>query len=223
MRCPIKKTHLLILSFSFLWLACGIQAPEDYYFQFARMESWGEYNRQATGRATHESITHPENAEPLVVAFEVGKPPAELLGFVPYEIPEPEPASQLIRYIVRLKVPILLQQEALGQMFQKQSIQAKHWRLNDGRLAGKQNSVQVHFVPRALSDQAIKREFLMICAIVHGAQIAENTIDVIRGIVEDEDGTPQMVLETQITYYEAYLRGKIDRAEWETQVQLKRL
>ena len=222
MRFPVNKTCFLILGCSLLEFACAIQAPEDYYFQFAKMEGWGKYNRQETGRATHELITHPEDAEPLIIAFEVGKPPAELLGFVPYETPQPQPASQPLADTVRPKVTISLQRKVLRQMFEEQEIQAVHWRLNDGRLEGKQNIVQIHFVPRASSDQAIRKEFLMICAIVNGAQTQESTIDVIKGIVEGEDGTPQMILETQTASYEAYLSGQIDKAEWENRVQQKR-
>lgn len=222
MRFSINITHFFILSFPLVWFACAIQAPEDYYFQFSLMEEWGKYNRQETGRAPHASITHPENAEPLIIAFEVGKPASGWLGFVPYKVAEVRPASKPSTNAVKPKVPISLQQEVLRQMFQEQNIQAVHWRLNDGRLKGEHNIVQIHFIPHALSDQAIKKEFLMICAIVHGTQTQEDTVDVIKGIVEGEDGTPQMIVETQITDYVAYLRGQIDKAEWEAQVKLKR-
>ena len=60
-----------------------------------------------------------------------------------------------------------------------------------GGLKANRDAVQVHFVPRALSDRAIKQEFLMICAIVHGAQLEPDTIDVVRAIAEDEDGNPK--------------------------------
>jgi hypothetical protein len=223
-RFSINITYLFILSFPLVSFACAIQAPEDYYFQFSLMEEWGKYNRRETGRAPSTSITHPENAEPLIVAFEVGEPASGWLGFVPYKmtdvelVGEGEPSID----VLKPKVPISLQQEALRQMFQEQEIQAVHWRLNDGRLKGEHNIVQIHFIPSALSDQAIKKEFLMICAIVHGAQTQGNTVDVIKGIIEREDGTPRMIVETQITDYVAYLREQIDKAEWETQVKLRR-
>lgn len=222
MRISINRTHFFILSFPLIALACGIQAPEDYYFQFSLMEEWGKYNRRETGRAPNASITHPENTEPLVIAFEVGKPASGLLGFVPYKTAEEQLTSKPSTDTIKPRVPISLQQEVLRQMFQAQKIHAVHWRLKDGRLKGEQNVMQIHFIPHALSDQAIKKEFLMICAIVHGAQTQEDTVDVIKGIVEGEDGTPQMIVETQITDYVDYLRGQIDKAEWEIQVKLKK-
>ena len=217
-----KKAHFLILSLSFVWVACAIQAPEDYYFQFALMEAWGTYNRQETGRTLHEAVVHPENTDPLVLAFEVGSPPAELLGFVPYEVPDAQSDSQPANRVLP-KVPISLQQEALSQVFQEKNIQAISWRLKNGRLEGKQNLVQVHFIPRALSERAIQEEFLIICAIVYGSQTQENTVDVVRGIAEAEDGTPEVILEAQIANYTAYLTGQIDGQEWENRLQVKNL
>ena len=216
-----RKTYFLLLSFPFLGLACSIQAPEDYYFQFALMEEWGKYNRQNTGRTVHDVVSHPENADPLVIAFEVGNPPAELLGFVPYDIPEPRSASQPTDAVLP-KVPVFLQQEALRQIFQEKNIQAISWRLKNGRLEGKQNLVQVNFIPSAFSERAIQEEFLMICAVVYGAQTQENTIDVVRGIAEAENGTPQMSLEAQIANYTAYLLGEIDGQQWEGRLQVDR-
>ncbi len=222
MRFSIIRTHFFILSFPLIWFACAIQAPEDYYYQFSLMEEWGKYNRRETGRSPGESVIHPENAQPLVVAFEVGNPASGWLGFVPYKVVGDQPTSKPSSETTKPKVPISLQQEVLRRMFQEQKIQTVHWRLNDGRLDGGHNIFQIHFIPQALSDIAIKKEFLMICAIVHGTQTQEDTVDVIKGIVEGEDGTPKMIVETQVTDYVDYLRGQIDNAEWETQVTLKK-
>ena len=224
-KSPTLNVSLLFISLSFLFLACGFRAPTDYYFEFTLMEEWGEHNRRRTGREPHQVISHPEKTEPLVIAFEVGEAPSELLGFEPYEIPEPQPQPQPAdrpppRMV--LKVPISLQQDALRMVFQEQGIHATHWRLKDGRLEGKQNIVQVHFIPRAFSDRAIKEEFLMVCAIVHGAQLEKDTIDVVRGIAENEDGTPQMTLETQVTNYRAYLQERTNLQQWESQLRLRR-
>ena len=60
----------------------------------------------------------------------------------------------------------------------------------------------------------------MVCAIVHGAQLEPDTIDVIRAIAEDEDGTPKMRLETQVANYKAYLEGRINVREWESQLRV---
>lgn len=222
MRFSIIRTRFFVLSFPLLGLACAIQAPEDYYFQFSLMEEWGKHNRRETGRAPNESVIHPENAEPLVVAFEVGNPASGWLGFVPYNMAEDQPTSKPATDTIKPKVPISLQQEVLRQMFQAQEIHTVHWRLNDGRLDGGDNIFQIHFIPQTLSDKAIKKEFLMICAIVHGTQTQEDTVDVIKGIVEGEDGTPKMIVEIQVTDYVDYLRGQMDNAEWETQVTLKK-
>ena len=183
------------------------------------MEEWGEHNRRRTGRDPRHTISHPEKSERLAVAFEVGKAPTQLIGFKPYKIPEPQFAAQRPRRELP-RVPISWQQDALRQVFQEQKIRVMHWRSNDGRLESKQNVVQVHFVPRALSDRAIKQEFLMVCAIVHGAQLEPDTIDVVRAIAEDEDGAPKMRLETQVTNYKAYLEERINLAEWESRLRL---
>jgi hypothetical protein len=202
-------------------LACALHAPEDYYYEFALMEGWGEKNRQETGRRLHEVIHHPENTEPLVIAFEVGKPPAALLGFVPYETPD-SPELDRPPDVATPKVSISLQQEALRQLFDQRQIRVIHWRLKSGRLEENQNIVLLNFIPRALSDRAIKEEFLMIFAIVHAAQTQADTIDVIRGIAEDENGIPQMSLEAQVANYIAYLQGEIDGQGWEQRLRLQR-
>ena len=217
----VYLSNFLILSLPFLLLGCTLQAPEDYYYEFALMEGWGKANRQKTGRQLHEVIQHPENSEPLVIAFEVGKPPAALLGFIPYDAPDAPEVDQLPDS-ASLKVSISLQDEVLRQLFDEKQIRVVHWRLRNGRLKGDQNVVLLNFMPRALSERAIKEEFLMIFAIVHAAQTQTNTIDMIHGIAEDQNGTPQMRLEAQVANYTAYLQGKIDGQGWEQRLRLQR-
>ena len=214
-------SNALILSLSFLLLGCTLHAPEDYYYEFALMEGWGKTNRQKTGRELHEVIRHPENSEPLVIAFEVGKPPAALLGFIPYDVsdlPEVDQPST----IATPKVPISLRGEVLQQLFNEKQIRVVHWRLRNGRLRDDQNVVLLNFIPRAFSERVIKEEFLMIFALVHAAQTEADTIDVIRVMAEDENGTPQMSLEAQVVNYTAYLQGKIDGQQWEQRLRLQR-
>ena len=62
----------------------------------------------------------------------------------------------------------------------------------------------------------------MIFAIVHAAQSQTDTIDVIRVIAEDENGTPQMSLEAQVVNYTAYLQEKIDGQQWEQRLRVQR-
>ena len=64
----------------------------------------------------------------------------------------------------------------------------------------------------------------MIFAIMHGAQVQEekNTIDILRGIAQGEDGTPIMTLEAQTSNYKAYLQGQINIQEWENQLKIRR-
>lgn len=214
-------SNFLILSLPFLLLACTLHAPEDYYYEFALMEGWGETNRQKTGRQLHEVIRHPENNKPLVIAFEVGKPPAALIGFVPYEgadLPEVDQPSD----VTVSKVPISLRGEVLRQLFADKQIRVVHWRLKNGRLNDDQNVVLLNFIPRAFSERAIKEEFLIIFALVHAAQTQADTIDSIRVMAEDENGTPQMSLEAQVVNYTAYLQGKIDGRQWEQRLRLQR-
>ena len=192
--------------------------PKDYYFEFTLMEEWGEHNRRRTGRDPLQTVSHPEKSEPLAIAFETGKAPAQLIAFKPYKIPEPQPTDQSLQRTLS-RVPISWQQDALRQVFQEQNIQITHLRSKNGRLEGKQNVVQVHFIPRAFSDRAVKQEFLMVCAIVHGAQLETDTIDVVRAIAEDEDGTPTIRLETQVENYKSYLGERISLGEWESQLQ----
>lgn len=212
---------VLILSFLFLLSACSLQAPEDYYYEFALMEGWGKTNRQKTGRQLHEVIRHPENSEPLVIAFEVGKPPTALLGFVPYDVPH-LPEEDLSVDIATPKVPISLRDEVLRRLFNEKQIRVVHWRLKNGRLKDDQNVVLLNFIPRALSERAIKEEYLIIFAIVHAAQTQTDTIDAIRCVAEDENGTPQMSLEAQVVNYVAYLEGKIDGQQWEQRLRFQR-
>ena len=214
-------SNFLILSLPFLLLACTLHAPEDYYYEFALMEGWGKTNRQKTGRQLHEVIRHPENNEPLVIAFEVGKPPAALIGFVPYEgtdLPEvAQPSDATVS-----KVPISLRGEVLRQLFVDKHIRVVHWRLKNGRLNDDQNVVLLNFIPRAFSERAIKEEFLIIFALVHAAQTQADTIDAIRVMAEAENGTPQMSLEAQVANYTAYLQGKIDGQQWDQRLRLQR-
>ena len=177
-----------------------------------------KHNRQRTGRDPRQTVSHPEKSELLAIAFEIGKAPTQLIGFKPYKIPKPQLTDQPPQRMLP-RVPISWQQDAIRQVFQKQKIQVTYWRSKNGRLEGKQNVVQVHFIPRALSARAIKQEFLMICAIVHGAQLEPDTIDVVRAIAEDEDGTPKMRLETQVENYKAYLEERINLGEWESQLR----
>ncbi len=213
--------NFLILSFPFLLLACTLHAPEDYYYEFALMEGWGKTNRQNTGRQLHEVIRHPENSEPLVIAFEVGKPPAALVGFIPYDVPDLPEVGQPSNVAVP-KVPISLRGEVLRQLFIEKQIRVVHWRLRNGRLKDDQNVVLLNFIPRAFSERAIKEEFLMIFALVHAVQTEADTIDVIRVMAEDENGTPQMSLEAQVVNYTAYLQGKIDGQQWEQRLRLQK-
>ena len=214
-------SNFLILSLPFLLLACTLHAPEDYYYEFALMEGWGKTNRQKTGRQLHEVIRHPENNEPLVIAFEVGKPPTALIGFVPYEGPDLPEVDQPSS-VTASKVPISLRGEILRQLFIEKQIRVVHWRLKNGRLDDDQNVVLLNFIPRAFSERAIKEEFLIIFALVHAVQTQADTIDAIRVMAEDENGTPQMSLEAQVVNYTAYLQGKIDGQQWEQRLRLQR-
>ena len=213
--------NVLILSFPLLLLACTLQAPEDYYYEFALMEGWGKANREQTGRQLHEVIRHPENNKPLVIAFEVGKPPAALVGFIPYDASN-VPDTDLSPGVATPKVAISLPQEVLRKLFDEKRIRVVHWRWRNGRLKDDQNIVILNFIPRAFSERAIKEEFLMIFAIVHAAQLQTDTIDAIRVIAEDENGTPQMSLEAQAVNYAAYLQEKIDGHQWEQRLRVQR-
>ena len=217
------KPYFYVFSFSFVLLACGARAPSNYCFQFALMEEWGEHNRQQTGRALGMVVPHPESMDPLIIAFEVGGSPAELLGFRLLEAREGTASGHVRTVETQPKVRISLNQNALDGVFRDREIQVSYWQLQDGRLDGKQNIVTVHFVPHALTDRAIKTEFLMICAIVHGGQLdKKNTIDVIKGIAGKADGTLLMALEGQTVNYKAYIDEQISLQEWTDRLKMRR-
>ena len=82
--------------------------------------------------------------------------------------------------------------------------------------------MQIHFVPKAFSDIAIQREFLLLTAIAYGSQLEKNTIDIIRAIAEDDSGSPLMMLEGTINTYQQYFSGNIRLQDWRSQLQIKK-
>ena len=110
------------------------------------------------------------------------------------DVPEVDQPST----IATPKVPISLRGEVLQQLFNEKQIRVVHWRLRNGRMRDDQNVVLLNFIPQAFSERVIREEFLMIFALVHAAQTEADTIDVIRVMAEDENGTPQMSLEARV-------------------------
>ena len=64
-------------------LSCSYTPPKNYYIEFALMEEWGEHNRQQSNRQLGDVVVHPEESEPLTIAFEVGYAPRGLIEFIP--------------------------------------------------------------------------------------------------------------------------------------------
>ena len=204
---------------SFLLLSCSYTPPKNYYIEFALMEEWGEHNRQQSNRQLGDVVVHPEESEPLTIAFEVGYAPRGLIEFIPVA-EEFRVIPEVVPPIEKTKVIISIQERALETVFRQEKIHMVHYRAKNGRLTGKSNVVQINFVPASFSDRSIYAEFLMITAIVHGAQLEKDTVDVVKCVVEDDNGSPVMSLEGNILTYLKYKEALIEKQEWENQLQI---
>ena len=127
---------------------------------------------------------------------------------------------EVVPPIEKTKVIISIQEKALETVFRQEKIHMVHYRAKNGRLTGKSNVVQINFVPASFSDRSIYAEFLMITAIVHGAQLEKDTVDVVKCVVEDDNGSPVMSLEGNILTYLKYKEALIEKQEWENQLQI---
>ena len=204
---------------SFFPLSCSYTPPKNYYIEFALMEEWGEHNRQQSNRKIGDVVVHPEKSEPRAIAFEVGHPPQGFIGFMPVA-EESQIISEAPPPVKKPKVAIAIQDKALETVFRQEQINMVHYRVKNGRLKGKANVVQINFVPVSFSDRAIYAEFLMITAIVHGVQLEKDTVDVVKCVAEDDDGSPIMSLEGNISTYLKYREAEIGKKEWENQLQI---
>ena len=204
---------------SFLLLSCSYTPPKNYYIEFALMEEWGEHNRRQSNREVGDVVVHPEELEPLALAFGVGQDPQGFIGFVPI-LEEPLIVSNVPVPVKRAKIAVAIQEKALETVFRQEQINMVHYRAKNGRLKGKANVVQINFVPASFSDRAIYAEFLMITAIVHGVQLEKDTVDVVKCVVEDDNGSPIMSLEGSVSTYLKYREAQMGKKEWENQLQI---
>ena len=149
----------------------------------------------------------------------MGYAPQGLIEFIPIA-EEVRVIPEVVPPIEKTKVIISIQEKALETVFRQEKIHIVHYRAKNGRLKGKSNVVQINFVPASFSVRSISAEFLMITALVHGAQLEKDTVDVVKCVVEDDTGSPVMSLEGDVLVYLKYKEALIGKREWENQLQI---
>lgn len=196
-------------------VAC--QAPKDYYLEFAKMERLGQELRQSSRVPSR----HAEVQDPLLMAFEPGGQTSRLLRL---EIRTPgEGGRSEAAALFRERVPVEVNLQALEETLKQKGITVTGVRTVDGRLDNGDNVVRVSFVPQAFSDEAIYTAYLLILAVVRGADTGRGSVDRVIGIVEDESANTQMVLEGQLQDYIRYVeQGTISYQEWQNRLKIRR-
>ena len=183
------------------------------------MEKAGEEQRRETGRKPGEVVIPPGTIQPIVIALQPGYETSDLIKIhypsstieTPVAIkPEPE--------VPPARVPIGVSKTALGESF-AEKIQVIGIVTQNGRLIGMENSIQIHFVPKALSDEAIYRDFLLTCLVVQKLD-EKNTVDVVVSTVF-KDGAPYMVLRSKMKDCIDFAERRILYNEWTSRVIAK--
>jgi len=218
MKIRISKLLIIWLLICFAFFACN--APKDYYLHLSAMEKVGEEQRRETGRRPGEAVTPPETIQPLVIALQPGYEVSDLIRMdyasstveTPIVVkPEPE--------VVPARVAIGVNKTGLGESLAER-IQVIGIVYQNGRLNGAENSIQIHFVPQALSDEAISKDFLLICLVVQKLDEKDTVDEVISTVFKD--GTPYMVLKSKMKDCIAFAERKILYNEWIARVGVKR-
>ncbi len=209
-------TFIFPLVFLLTVLSC--YAPKDYYLELAKMEHLGAKLRQESGGIPSEQRME----DPVVLAFEPGQTKSELIQFDVRSTTD-EDNSSIPTRIFRDPVPIAVNQEALKRTLNQKGIVVTEIRAVDDRLKGQSNILRIAFVPQAFSDEAVYEAYLLISAVVRGADTGEGTVDKVIGIVEDQSANTRMILEGQIQDYINYIEGqKISQQEWLKRLKIKR-
>lgn len=194
----------------------GCHAPKDYYLEFAKMERLGEELRaEAPAEGPHRS----EDAH-LALAFEPGESPSDLLEF---GMRAAEASTITPARIFRAQIPVAVDEDALKQTLEQRGITVTGVRNVDGRLREQYNVVRISFVPAAYSDEALYEAYLLLLAVVRGADTRDGTVDQVIGIAEDESANTRMILEGRIEDYIAYVEKRLlSQQEWLDHVNIRR-
>ena len=213
----MHKTQICIILLSFFFCSC-LQAPRDYYYQFALIERWGAKRREKTQRKVTDVVVHPEQTKPLIVAFFPEEKDTGFKGIVPITKPDP---SQIEKpeTLAKSKVPVAITQDILTLTLNQAGIDVVAIRIVNGRLEDKENLVRVNFVPKALSYDSIYKQFLKLCAVIEVIQAKKGTVDKVNAIIEKDD-MPYMMLESSIENYKAYMNEKISLEEWISHLEI---
>lgn len=177
------------------------------------MERLGEEIRSETGRRPEPLMPPPVVSSPLEAPF-----PAEATLTVSL-------ASSIPQTIKPQEVDkIEINPEALKKFLrEEQGVEAVRVEAINGRLKGGKNVVKVSFIPKSGSDEAILKEYLIICAAVKGFD-REGSVDQVIGLIEDETTRlPYMAFQSDLEGYRRFERGEISFEEWKEEVEVKTL
>lgn len=213
-----KIQIFIILLLSFFFCAC-LQAPRDYYYQFVLIERWGMERRKQTQRKITGLVRHPEQTKPLTVAFFPEEKDTGFRGIIPITEPDLSKIEKPEKF-AKSKVPVAINKEILSRTLNQAGFDVVVIRIINGRLEGKENTVRVNFVPKALSYDSIYKQFLKLCAIVEVTQTQKGTVDKVNAIVEN-DNKPYMMLESSIENYKAYMEEEISLEKWITDLEIE--
>jgi len=184
------------------------------------MQKAGEEQRRETGRGPGEVVVPPGAIQPVVVALQPGYEVSDLIRMdYPSSIMETPVVVKPEPEVAPAKIPIEVNKRALGESL-AEKIQVIGIVYQNGRLNEADNSIQIHFVPKALSDEAIYKDFLLICLVVQKLD-EKNTVDEMVSTVF-KDGVPYMVLKGKMKDCIAFSEHKILYNEWVSKVVAKR-
>jgi len=184
------------------------------------MEKAGEDQRLESRRKLGKVVTPPEAIQPMVIALQPGYEVSDLIKmdypFSTVETPavvRPEPEVAPDRVSVGFSEEML--KSSLAENMEVIGIMSK-----DGRLSGMENSISIYFTPKALSDEAIYKDFLFICLVVQKMD-EKNTVDVVLSTAL-KDGAPYMQLKSKMKDFIAFAEHRILYNEWVSRVVVKR-
>jgi hypothetical protein len=192
-------------------MACGAHPPKDYYREFALMERLGEEIRRERGREIGSKGPTDELIEPLTLPFEASRTP--IISLI-LRIPQTKEVGKVAFD------PDLLKRF----LIEKQEIEVSRVEAVNGRAKGGKNVIRVSFIPRSLTDDELLSEYLIICAAVKGFDGENNSVDVVVGLIEDENTLlPYIALQSNMEDYQELEGGKIEYREWASRVEVKSL
>lgn len=226
--CPL----LLALS---SWYGCS--PPADYYQQVLEMEEYGEQTRRDTGRHPGEVVVPVKDSEPVRTT----KPPAQQLtrdapqqqaeeiSVAEQEEVETASSSPPGREVIRESPPsstLSPEPVAIASDVIKDALNSADLGLSirtvelvNGRLSGGKNSVRVSFASESIN--VIDRKFVTVCAVIYHLNEGTNTVDIVVGIAEDEQGNLLAILQSNMSDVTAWMTSRLTRAEWFSRVTKK--